>query len=175
MTRATQRPTGREIACRAVAGPDQLAEHHRIRHAVFVGEQGVFSESDVDAVDARQDVLHVLAFAGNEAVGTVRLYPLDPDGAADPAGLWQGDRLAVLPGRRSAGAGGPLVRFAVATAGRLGGRRMIAHVQLRNRRFFEHLGWTAVGTETYAGLPHVAMTIELGSSGAAASVLDRRA
>jgi putative N-acetyltransferase (TIGR04045 family) len=169
VTRATERPTGREIACRPVDGPDELAEHHRIRHTVFVGEQGVFPESDVDAVDARSDVLHVLAFAGDVAVGTVRLYPIDG------TGLWQGDRLAVLSGSRSAGAGGPLVRFAVATAGRLGGRRMIAHVQVPNRRFFEHLGWTAVGTETYAGLPHVAMTIELGSSGAAASVLDRRA
>ncbi|MDQ4119817.1 MAG: GNAT family N-acetyltransferase [Actinomycetota bacterium] len=158
MTRATERPPVREITCRAVAGPDELACHHRIRHAVFVGEQGVFAESDVDAVDARPDVLHVLAFAGGSAVGTVRLYPLDG------AGLWQGDRLAVLSDRRSAGAGGPLVRFAVATAGALGGRRMLAHVQVPNRRFFEHLGWTAVGTETYAGLPHVAMTIELGGA-----------
>lgn len=155
MTRATERPSTREITCRAVTGPDELACHHRIRHAVFVGEQGVFAESDVDAIDARADVLHVLAFAGEQAVGTVRLYPLDDDG------LWQGDRLAVLSDRRSAGAGGPLVRFAVATAGRLGGRRMLAHVQVPNRRFFEHLGWTVIGTETYAGLPHVAMTIEL--------------
>ena len=158
MTRATERPATREITCRAVAGPDELASHHRIRHAVFVGEQGVFQESDVDAVDARPDVLHVLAFAGDAAVGTVRLYPVDGDG------LWQGDRLAVLSGRRSAGAGGPLVRFAVATAGALGGRRMLAHVQVPNRRFFERLGWTVVGTETYAGLPHVAMTIDLDGS-----------
>ncbi len=156
MTRATLRPSTGEIVCRVVTGPDELAEHHRIRDAVFVGEQAVFDKSDVDAADARSDVLHVLAFADGAAVGTVRLYPLDE------GGLWQGDRLAVLPGRRSAGAGGPLVRFAVATAARAGGHRMIAHVQVPNRRFFERLGWTAVGTETYAGLPHVAMTIELG-------------
>lgn len=161
MTRATERPPVREITCRIVTGPDELARHHRIRHAVFVGEQGVFPDSDVDAVDARPDVLHVLAFAGDDAVGTVRLYPLDAD---DPAGLWQGDRLAVLSDRRSAGAGAPLVRFAVATAGALGGHRMLAHVQVPNRRFFEHLGWTAIGTETYAGRPHVAMAIELGNS-----------
>ncbi|TCK24423.1 MSMEG_0567/Sll0786 family nitrogen starvation N-acetyltransferase [Pseudonocardia endophytica] len=161
MTRATERPSTREITCRVVAGADELAEHHRIRHSVFVGEQGVFPESDVDAVDARPDVLHVLAFADDAAVGTVRLYPL---GSSDEAGLWQGDRLAVLSDRRSAGAGGPLVRFAVATAGALGGSRMLAHVQVPNRRFFERLGWTAVGTETYAGLPHVAMTIELPGS-----------
>lgn len=158
MTRATERPSTAAITCRVVSGPDELAEHHRIRHAVFVGEQGVFAESDVDAVDARPDVLHVVAFAGDAAVGTVRLYPLDGDG------LWQGDRLAVSTDRRSAGAGGPLVRFAVATAGRLGGARMLAHVQVPNRPFFERLGWTAVGEEVYAGLPHVAMTIELGGS-----------
>jgi putative N-acetyltransferase (TIGR04045 family) len=157
VTRATERPATRGITCRVVTGPGELAEHHRIRHTVFVGEQGVFAESDVDAVDARPDVLHVLAFAGDAAVGTVRLYPVDD------RGLWQGDRLAVLSDRRTAGAGGPLVRFAVATAGALGGHRMLAHVQVPNRRFFEHLGWTAVGTETYAGLPHVAMTIGLGS------------
>jgi len=169
VTRATARPDTAEIVCRAADGPDELAVHHRIRHAVFVGEQAVFGESDVDAVDARSDVLHVLAFAGEEAVGTVRLYPLDDEG------LWQGDRLAVLPGRRSAGAGAPLVRFAVATAGRAGGARMIAHVQVPNRRFFERLGWTAVGTETYAGLPHVAMTIDLQSAAAGAPAPDRRA
>lgn len=158
MTRATEPRTTGVITCRVVSGPDELAEHHRIRRSVFVGEQGVFAESDVDAVDARPDVLHVLAAAGDVAVGTVRLYPLDD------AGLWRGDRLAVLSGRRSVGAGAPLVRFAVATAGALGGTRMVAHVQVPNRRFFERLGWTTVGDETYAGIPHVAMTIELDGS-----------
>ncbi len=145
------------IVCRAVAGPAELAEHHRIRHAVFVGEQAVFAGSDVDAHDARDDVVHVLAWCGSEAVGTVRLYPLVP-----ATGLWQGDRLAVLRSSRAVGAGGPLVRFAVSTAGRAGGRRMLAHVQLPNRRFFERLGWTAGETEVYAGRPHVAMSIGLG-------------
>lgn len=143
------------IVCRAVDGPVELAEHHRIRHTVFVGEQAVFADSDVDAHDARGDIVHVLAWSGAEAVGTVRLYPLDP-----VAGLWQGDRLAVLRSSRAIGAGGPLVRFAVSTAGLAGGSSMLAHVQLPNRRFFERLGWTAGETEIYAGLPHVAMSIE---------------
>ncbi|MDN5916672.1 MAG: GNAT family N-acetyltransferase [Pseudonocardia sp.] len=144
------------IVCRAVEGPDELAEHHRIRHAVFVGEQAVFTGSDVDAHDARDDVVHVLAWSDGVPVGTVRLYPLDPG-----TGLWQGDRLAVLRSSRAIGAGGPLVRFAVSSAGRAGGRAMLAHVQLPNQRFFERLGWTAGETEIYAGLPHVTMSIEL--------------
>lgn len=160
MTRAewsrTDQATG--VDCTIATGAD-VAEHHRIRHAVFVTEQGVFAESDVDAHDAREDVVHVLATIGGQAVGTVRLYPVNA------AGLWRGDRLAVLPGRRTAGAGAPLVRFAVATAASRGGVRMVAHVQPPNRRFFEHLGWTAGGVETYAGIPHLAMTIPLRGGG----------
>lgn len=153
---ATPVPRTGSLRCRPVVGAREMREHHRIRHAVFVDEQGVFAESDLDAHDARSDVLHVLAWDGERAVGTVRLFPLDP-----AAGLWQGDRLAVLPGDRTAGAGAPLVRYAVAAAGGRGGRQMLAHVQVANRRFFERLGWTAGETESYAGRPHVVMTIDL--------------
>ncbi len=145
------------LSCRVVAGPDELASHHRIRHETFVREQHIFTESDVDALDAREDVLHVLGWCGGVPAGTVRLYPLDAAGRT-----WQGDRLAVLPEFRAAGLGAPLVRFAVATAGRLGGVSMLAHVQITNERFFTHLGWTRQGdVEFYVGRPHLLMTIAL--------------
>ncbi|MDD7918992.1 MSMEG_0567/Sll0786 family nitrogen starvation N-acetyltransferase [Actinomycetospora callitridis] len=142
--------------CRLVADAAEAEEHHRIRRAVFVAEQGIFDGTDVDAHDARPDVLHVVAWIDGRAAGVVRLFPL---GAA---GAWQGDRLAVLPGFRTARVGGPLVRFAVATAAARGGTRMVAHVQRDNRRFFERLGWTARADEIYAGRPHVVMDIDLG-------------
>jgi len=145
--------------CRLVAGAEEAAEHHRIRHAVFVVEQAVFATSDLDAHDARPDVLHVVAWVDGRAAGVVRLFPLDP--AGDGAGDWQGDRLAVLPGFRTARVGAPLVRFAVAAAAARGGTRMVAHVQQDNRRFFEHLGWTARESEIYVGRPHVVMDIAL--------------
>lgn len=141
--------------CRLVADAQEAAEHHRIRHAVFVVEQAVFPASDLDAHDARPDVLHVVAWVDGRAAGVVRLFPVG--GSGD----WQGDRLAVLPGFRTARVGAPLVRFAVAAAAARGGTRMIAHVQQDNRRFFEHLGWTARASEIYVGRPHVVMDIEL--------------
>src|SRR5690606_29189259 len=102
----------------------------------------------------------VVASVGGRVLGAVRLYPLDE------AGLWKGDRLAVLPEGRRMRLGAPLVRFAVATAGARGGHRMIALIQRRNVPFFRHLGWTAVGGETdYRGATHQEMTIAL--SGAA--------
>ena len=39
---------------------------------------------------------------------------------------------------------------------------MMAHIQLANVPFFERLGWAVVGElETYVGLPHQPMAIEL--------------
>jgi putative N-acetyltransferase (TIGR04045 family) len=145
------------VLCRPVPDSPALAEHHRIRHAVFVEEQCVFAASDVDAHDARDDVVHVLACYAGRAAGTVRLYPTAP-------GEWLGDRLAVLPEFRAARIGGPLVHYAVATASARGGRLMRAHVQVANERFFHRLGWSTDGpVETYVGHPHVPMSIKLGS------------
>ena len=149
-----------QILCRPVAGPDEAAMHHRIRHEVFVLEQEVFAASDLDAHDASDATIKVLAWTaapitGWEPGGAVRLYPTQP-------GIWQGDRLAVLSECRAWNLGGPLVRFAVETAAALGGVEMVAHVQTANVRFFERLGWRRRGEpEVYVGLPHQLMAIDL--------------
>ena len=151
------------VACQLAEGPGELAAHYAIRQAVFVAEQGLFTGSDADERDAGPATLHVLGLAGGRPAGTVRLFPLDP---AEPAGDWQGDRLAVLPEFRAIGLGGPLVRFAVATAGALGGTAMIAHIQPANQTFFRRLGWVADGgPEIYVGRPHLPMRIELSARG----------
>jgi putative N-acetyltransferase (TIGR04045 family) len=147
----------RAVACLAATTSEQLDLHHRIRHQVFVEEQGLFSPSDLDSHDGEPEVIRVLGMCESVPAGTVRLFPLDEAGE-----LWQGDRLAVLPGFRSAGVGKPLVRFAVATAAALGGGKMVAHIQLANVAFFEQLGWTKGGAvETYVGIPHQPMSIAL--------------
>jgi len=147
------------VTCRVVTGPRQRELHLRIRTEVFVGEQGLFEVTDRDAHDDDPATLHVLALCGPEAAGTVRLYPLDE------AGLWKGDRLAVLPRFRRHGVGAPLVRFAVRTAGELGGREMVAQIQLANVAFFERLGWRRLGQAAdYCGQPHQRMVIPLSAA-----------
>lgn len=144
------------LACRLTDGPDDLAAHHRIRHAVFVVEQELFRLDDRDAHDSHAATIHVLGLDGGVPAGTVRLYPLGD-------GIWKGDRLAVLPEHRhSGGLGALLVRYAVATAGALGGSRMVAQIQPGNVRFFQGLGWTAIGDPTdYLGALHQQMSIAL--------------
>jgi len=148
-----------QVVCSPVADQAQLAAHHRIRHEVFVAEQALFTGSDRDDHDASPQTVHVLATIDGEPVGTVRLFPIDGPG------LWQGDRLAVLPRFRVHGAGAPLVRFAVEHAARHGGRRMIAHIQLPNVVFFRRLGWDLAGpVEDYLGAAHQPMAIALTTS-----------
>ncbi len=143
---------------RAIAiasGADELAAHFAVREAVFVDAQGLFEGSDRDARDDLDSTLHAVAWVGGEVVGTVRLYPLG-------GGLWKGDRLAVLPSARVYQLGGELVRFAVRTAGELGGSRMVAQVQVANVRFFERLGWACDGDPgRYCGVMHQPMAILL--------------
>jgi putative N-acetyltransferase (TIGR04045 family) len=147
------------LGCRQARDAADLAVHHAVRHAVFVEEQHVFAVSDRDARDDDRSCQHVVGFVDGVPAGTVRLYPLDP---ADPGGDWQGDRLAVLPEYRRSGLGRPLVRFAVAAAGELGGRRMVARVQAPNLVFFRRLGWSQLAEPApYLGLPHVWMDIDL--------------
>ena len=154
------------LACDAVATEAERCAHFRIRHQVFVIEQGMFGGSyggvggaggdDTDAHDDDPVTSHVIGRAGETICGTVRLYPLGADGR------WKGDRLAVLASYRHLGLGAPLVRFAVSAAARLGGREMEAFIQPPNVAFFRWLGWERTGDLVdYAGLPHQRMLIDL--------------
>jgi putative N-acetyltransferase (TIGR04045 family) len=143
------------LACR-LAGPEVLGHHFDIRHEVFVNEQRLFAKSDVDERDADPETLHVLGYCDGVPVGAVRLFRIR-------GGLWQGDRLAVLPPYRMVGLGSPLVRLAVAEATARGGKRMVAHIQLANVAFFRRLGWELDGPpEMYHGAPHQPMAVTLG-------------
>ncbi len=151
------RPPATAIECWPVTEAALVAEHHRIRREVFVVEQQLFIGDDRDLVDDDPSTIKVLSSYVGQYGGTVRLFALD-----QAAGHWQGDRLAVLPQFRMHGLGGPLVRHAVQTAANLGGRMMTAHIQVSNVKFFERLGWHRDGPqETYVGVPHVPMAIEL--------------
>ena len=142
------------IAVRVARAADDVAAHHRVRRAVFVEEQRIFTGDDLDDWDDR--AVKVVAAIDGAVVGAVRLYPLDE------AGLWKGDRLAVLADARRLRVGAPLVRFAVETAGLMGGARMIARIQAPNVAFFQHLGWSLLGDVTdYRGATHQDMTIPL--------------
>jgi putative N-acetyltransferase (TIGR04045 family) len=170
----TSRPAAATLTCRAVTTRAERDAHFQVRRQVFVAEQGLFRGTnarsgrsgdrdgagrncnDLDWHDDDPATIHVVGLAGDQICGTVRLYPLGADGR------WKGDRLAVLASHRHLGLGAPLVRFAVSSAGRLGGREMEAFIQPANVAFFRWLGWRRTGDLVdYAGIPHQRMLIDL--------------
>ena len=139
----------------------ELEEYFRIRHEVFVLEQKVFEGTDVDSYDTDpyHKAVHIVAFNESDGslVGAVRCYRKEGD-------TWYGGRLSAAKGYRNGRVGAGLVRFAVKTMKETDCKTFLAYVQPQNVRFFERLGWEAVGEpETYEGLLHQLMKADLDS------------
>lgn len=121
------------------------AEASRIRTVVFVEEQRVPPEIELDEMDAAS--LHALAFFGDRAVGTGRLLP---DGHIG--------RMAVLREARSQGVGSAILERLVAEAGRRGLQEAVLSAQTHALRFYHRHGFTPVGAVyVEAGIPHQEM------------------
>lgn len=123
-----------------------------LRARVFVDEQGVPSDEEIDERD-ETDAEHVLAFRGEEAVGTGRLVP---NGRTAKIG-----RFAVVPSARGRGVGALLVRHCIDMArGRFD--TLILDAQLPVIGFYERFGFVAEGPVfDDAGIAHRRMRISL--------------
>ena len=121
------------------------AEASRIRFAVFVVEQGVPLEIELDEHDA--ECIHALAFDGAAAVGTGRLLP---DGHIG--------RMAVLGEFRGRGLGSAILAKLIQAAAQRGDREVLLSAQVHALAFYRAHGFSAEG-EVYqdAGIPHQTM------------------
>lgn len=132
-----------------LAQPADLPEVFALRHAVFVVEQGVPLDLELDEDDRRCD--HAVAVDGGEVVGTGRL--LAPVGGVGTIG-----RLAVAVPARSRGVGAAVLRCLEQRAAERGDAAVELHAQLHARAFYERAGYRAHG-DPYdeAGIEHVSM------------------
>ena len=123
-----------------------------IRRVVFIEEQGVSVEDEVDGKDPT--AIHLLASNDGQPVGTARLLLSD--------GVGKIGRVAVLKEARGRGLGRDLVLFAVEELRRRGARQATLGAQTHALGFYEALGFTAVGPEFLdAGMPHREMVRDL--------------
>jgi predicted GNAT family N-acyltransferase len=113
-----------------------------IRLVVFVQEQGVPPELEMDEIDAQ--CIHALAFEGEQAVATGRLLP---DGHIG--------RMAVLKEFRRQGAGGALLAKLMEAAKSRGDREVLLSAQVHAVPFYEAYGFEVFGAVyEEAGIPH---------------------
>jgi predicted GNAT family N-acyltransferase len=127
------------------------AEASRIRLKVFVEEQRVPREIEMDDMDAA--CLHALAWLDGKAVGTGRLLP---DGHIG--------RMAVLGESRALGVGGAILERLVQEARRQGMREVVLSAQTHAIGFYRRHGFSEQG-EVFAeaGIPHQEMRRVLNS------------
>jgi len=131
------------------ARPDEVARCQAIRREVFVEEQGVPVDEEMDAHDAL--CTHFLALRGGEAIGTARLRGSDD-------GRVKAERVAVRRPFRRAGVGRALMRALEDEAAVRDAGELLLNAQAPVVAFYERLGYRAEGPEFLeAGIPHRAM------------------
>ena len=121
----------------------------RIRFAVFVEEQGVPADLEMDDMDAK--CIHALAYGDGRAVATGRLLP---DGHLG--------RMAVLKEWRGRGAGRAILRQLIDAARARGDREVLLSSQVHALGFYRAEGFAPEGAVyEEAGIPHQAMRLVL--------------
>lgn len=126
--------------------PDAEQEAYSIRKRVFIEEQGVPEEMELDEYDPLAQ--HALAYLGSDCIGTARLVTL-------PGNIGRIGRMAVLPMYRRRGIGGGLLRALLDLSKSQGITQLELHAQLSAMPFYEQFGFIAQG-DIYdeAGITH---------------------
>lgn len=125
---------------------------YAIRCKVFIEEQNVPEEIEMDEYDQHADTKHLLLINDKgDAVGTARFRPYGD-------GILKIERVAVLAEQRGSGAGRMIMEAIEKEAQKAGYKCMKLGAQLHARPFYESLGYQPYG-EVYveAGIEHIDM------------------
>lgn len=145
-----ERQMSAAVRVRKISFKEDLEKAFAIRMRVFVKEQGVPSDIELDRDDQR--AVHFLATASGKAIGTARIV-MRRGGAKI-------GRMAVLKSYRGKGVGRMLLKRAVVTAKKLGAQKIYLHAQVAVSGFYERLDFRSVGPVfDEAGIPHRKMVL----------------
>ena len=145
-----------DITVKLIETPAELEAAFSLRIRVFVGEQGVPADIELDEFDTADDTVHAVALHDGVVIGTGRLLP-DVDGNGPHIG-----RMAVEQERRRDGIGGRVLNFLEQQGRERGFRQITLHAQEYVKSFYAGHGYREVG-EVFeeAGIPHREMVKDL--------------
>ena len=139
-----------DLQVRRVTCETELKQAFAIRMRVFVREQGVPADIELDRDDRR--AIHFLAFADKKAIGTARIVI--------HRGSAKIGRMAVIKKYRRRGVGAKLLQRAIATAKRLRPKKIYLHAQVAVSGFYEKFKFIPVGPIfDEAEIPHRKMVL----------------
>ena len=145
-----------DIVVKLVETPAELAGAFSLRIRVFVGEQGVPADIELDDADTDPDTVHAVALHNSVVIATGRLLP-DVDGKGPHIG-----RMAVEQDWRRGGVGGQVLHFLEEQGRALGFRQITLHAQEYVKSFYAGQGYREVGEMFLeVDIPHREMVKEL--------------
>ena len=135
---------------------DAELDAYPIRKRVFIEEQGVPEEMEIDEFDL--NALHALAYADSECIGTARLVTL----TGSVGRIGRIGRMAVLPKHRGHGIGKQLLGALLKACQSQGIKQIELHAQVTVIPFYEQFGFIAQG-DIYdeAGIAHRDMILRI--------------
>ena len=134
---------------RRARGPAELSGAQQLRLRVFVEEQGVSPDAEIDGLD--DEAIQLVAMNRGKVVGTCRLRIVGGEGKLE--------RMAVAQDFRRIGLGRRLIEATETEARREGAGRMVLHSQVAARDFYEAAGYAATSEDVFLedGIEHVKM------------------
>ncbi len=135
-----------------IESAEQMKHAHDIRRRVFIEEQHVPEEIEMDEDDTH--AIHALALLDGKPVGCGRFVAHDDEVKIG--------RMAVLPDLRTHGIGREILLFLMRIARERGYRHAVLHAQMTAEGFYLKNGYTPIG-EVFeeAGIAHRRMEREL--------------
>ncbi|WP_421385409.1 GNAT family N-acetyltransferase [Bacillus salacetis] len=130
----------------------ELQDALHVRKEVFVGEQNVPMEEEIDEFENSSD--HFVLYDGDEPVGAGRFRVKEGQGKVE--------RICVLSKVRGKGAGKMIMNYIEEHARSKGVPALILNAQTHAIPFYENLGYSITSDEFLdAGIPHKSMKKEL--------------
>ncbi|MEK3805597.1 MULTISPECIES: GNAT family N-acetyltransferase [unclassified Metabacillus] len=138
---------------RIVKSDEELQDAYDVRTKVFVEEQQVPEEEEIDQFE--REASHVVLYDGDQPVGAGRFRILN--------GVGKMERICVLPEYRSKGAGKMIMEKLEEIAAAKDMQTLKLNAQTHAEAFYERLGYRTISKETFldAGIPHVTMMKEI--------------
>jgi predicted GNAT family N-acyltransferase len=123
-------------------------EISEVRYNVFVVEQSVPSEIEMDGKDS--DCIHFLALKKSKPIGAARLQKYGKI-----------ERVSVLREYRSKGIGTAIMKRVIETAKNLNVEKVYLHSQMDSKIFYQRLGFIELGQIFFeANIPHIEMILK---------------
>jgi len=119
------------------SGKEDLTDAHTVRAKVFINEQNVPPELELDDKDNISK--HIVIYDDNKAIAAGRLL--------EENGEYLIGRIAVLKEERKNGYGNIVVKNLIQRAIKDGAKEVKVHAQIRAAGFYERLGFIRAGEE----------------------------